>query len=322
MHDTLFKIGNLTVYSYGFMIAVGIIAAVVLFRVLCDRRKIDDKTYNFYLMNTMVAIAVGFGFAALYQMIYHAIETGRWEFNGITFMGGLIGAVLSFAVGTVFVAKVPVQRDFWRIANIITPCILIAHGFGRIGCFLAGCCYGVRTDSWIGVKFPFLSYKVVPTQLIEAIFLFILCGVTVLLLLKWKKEDWLMLIYLYSYAVFRFIIEFWRGDDRGGAGFLSPSQWQSFFMLAVAIALTVYIYVFKRRPFQKGFQWKWNREKPLPATEPPVLTDETAEPIDLFADEGTTVAQDNSGQANITETADTTAPPDTGTAAPQKDKPE
>ena len=108
---------------------------------------------------------------------------------------------------------------------MIAPiCITIAHGIGRIGCFLAGCCYGVQTDSWIGIDFPNDGLgKVVPTQLIEAIFLFLLTGILVILLLV-KKFRYNFLVYLGAYSVFRFILEFFRGDERGVAFALSPSQ--------------------------------------------------------------------------------------------------
>ena len=269
MHPILFKItDNLVLYSYGLMVAIGLIAAVVLFRILCDKAGIDDKAYNFYLMDAVVSIVIGFLAAALYQSVYYLIQTGEWSFGALTFMGGLIGGVACFILGAVFVAKPSVQRQFWRIANLIAPSILIAHAFGRIGCFFCFCCYGKKTDSWIGVQFPDMSYKVIPTQLIESAFLFILCAVLVVLLLKFKKENLLMLVYLYGYAVFRFILEFWRGDDRGGFFLgLSPSQWQSIVMLLVAVALTLYIYLFKRTPFAKGFAWKWTREKATSQTE-------------------------------------------------------
>lgn len=298
MHPILFKItDNIIIYSYGLMVAIGLIAAVVLFRVLCDKAKIDDKAYNFYLMNAVVSIVVGFLAAALFQSVYYYIETGKWSFGALTFMGGLIGGVACFILGTVFVAKQPIQQQFWRIANLIAPSILVAHAFGRIGCFLGGCCYGKATDSWIGVQFPYPHYKVIPTQLIESAFLFLLCAALIVMLLKFKKENLLMLTYLYAYSIFRFILEFWRGDDRGGflVG-LSPSQWQSIVMFLVAVALTLYIFVFKRIPMSKGFVWKWTKEKTPPVT---AEGDASGDPIEEQpASEETTQPQGEEDHAN------------------------
>lgn len=251
MHPILIKFSdNFVIYSYAFFVVIGLFAAVFLFRILCDKRKIDDKTYNFYVLTAIISIAAGFLFAMLFQSLYYFIETGTWSFGALTFMGGLIGGVVCFILITVFFAKPPVRRQFWRIANLISPAILVAHAFGRIGCFMNGCCYGRETESWIGVTFPGETHKVIPTQLIESIFLFLLCAALVVMLLKFKKESWLMLVYLYAYAVFRFILEFYRGDARGQfLGGISPSQWQSIVMLLAAAALTVYIYVFKKIPF-------------------------------------------------------------------------
>ena len=114
--------------------------------------------------------------------------------------------------------------DISEIVIIAPPAITLAHAFGRIGCFMAGCCYGKETDSWIGVQFPFLSYKVVPTQLLESIFLFILTGVLLLLVFKFKFK-YTFIVYLGAYSIWRFVIEFFRGDYRGSfLGIFSPSQ--------------------------------------------------------------------------------------------------
>ena len=115
--------------------------------------------------------------------------------------------------------------------------IVMAHGFGRIGCFFAGCCYGVPTDSFLGVTFPGHSHAVHPTMLYEAAFLFILFGVFTFLLFKYDfKHN--MSLYLVSYGIFRFLLEFIRGDHRGELlGFISPSQTWSALMVVLGVAL-------------------------------------------------------------------------------------
>ena len=115
-------------------------------------------------------------------------------------------------------------------------CITVAHAFGRIGCFFAGCCYGRETDSVLGVHFKYVSGNRLPTQLFEAAFLFLLFAVLTLLVLKWKCP-YTMSVYLVAYGIFRFIIEFFRGDDRGQifGGALSPSQVGSIVYLLLGI---------------------------------------------------------------------------------------
>ena len=137
-----------------------------------------------------------------------------------------------------------VSNKFINDILIIAPaCITLAHGLGRIGCFFAGCCYGVETDSIFGVKFPHLDHNVYPTQLYEAMFLIILTAILSLLAFKYKNK-YTMPIYLASYGVFRFLIEFLRGDDRGAFlfGIISPSQVFSIICLVISVGLTIYLH--------------------------------------------------------------------------------
>ncbi len=253
MHKILFKIGKLTVYTYGFLIAIGLVCAIVLFYFLSKKFKLSEKSFNFYSTNVIISIVIGFLFANLYQAIYDWIESGFKEFgfnSSMTFMGGLIGGVAAFIIITAVFAKGDTRKDFWKTANLMAPCIPLAHGFGRIGCFFAGCCYGKASVSPIAVKFPGMSYSVLPTQLFEAVFLFVLFGVLMFMLFKFKRIDLQLIVYLGSYAIWRFIIEYFRGDHRGEfIPGMSPSQAQSILMLLVAGALAFYIFYFDRIPF-------------------------------------------------------------------------
>lgn len=251
--NELLNIGDLTVYTYGFLIAIGLIAAFALFFFLTKIFKLDDKSFDFYSFNAIISIVVGFLFGCLFQAVYDWIDSGfkTFEFDGMSFMGGLIGGVALFLTITAVFAKGQTRKDFWKVANLIAPCITIAHGFGRIGCLFGRCCYGIPNDSFLSVKYDRFASPVLATQLLEAMFLFILTGILVFLLIKYKRIDLMLLIYLYAYAVWRFTIEFWRDDSRGAFIIpgLSPSQFQSIVMLLIAGALTLYIYYFDRIPF-------------------------------------------------------------------------
>ena len=116
-------------------------------------------------------------------------------------------------------------------------CILIAHAFGRVGCFFAGCCYGKETDSFLGVKFPNLPNPVHPTQLYEAAFLFLLFAICFILLMK-KDFKHNLTVYLIAYGIFRFFIEYLRADDRGEfIPGISPSQFWSILMVVIGVGL-------------------------------------------------------------------------------------
>ncbi len=236
MYPHLFGIEFLD--SYSVMMVLGILAAVLLFRTLCTIKKVDDKAYSYYSTAGLVSIAVGIFSAFLFQAIYDLIETGVFELSGLTFMGGLVGGVACFVAFGVFAKNETVKSAFFPVAELAVPCILLAHFLGRIGCFLAGCCYGKQSSH--GIFMPEVGAKVIPTQLYEAIFLLVLFGIILFLTLK-KSSAFNLIIYAISYSVFRFIIEFFRDDPRGAfLGALSPSQVQSLILFTVGVALLVY----------------------------------------------------------------------------------
>ncbi len=231
----------LNVHMYGIMIAVGILFAfLVLFR-YSKKLGLPGKLTDLVYYDGIVSILLGFGFAALFQATYNYIEHPENGFHlgeGITFLGGMIGGtVVYLIIWMIFRKKVP--GNLYDIMPVIPCMITVGHAFGRIGCFFAGCCYGKPTDSIFGVQFPGAYFeqlgKVHPTQLYEAAFLFVLFGVLTWLLLK-KKFQYTMTVYLASYGVFRFFIEFLRYDDRGQLGkLLSPSQTMSLVFLGLAV---------------------------------------------------------------------------------------
>ena len=136
--------------------------------------------------------------------------------------------------------------------NILITGVVLAHAFGRIGCFLAGCCYGIPTDSFLGVVFPhghahdaFPDTAIYPTQLFESLFLF---GLFFVLHFVKKLRNNEVEIYLIAYGTWRFLVEFIRGDDRGSLfGFITteynifptPSQYLSLLMIIGGIYLLV-----------------------------------------------------------------------------------
>lgn len=223
---------NLWIFdTYSIMMLIGIIFSFIIFIRYSNKHNLDKKYIYDILIISCISIIIGLCFAVIFQNIYNRNFT-----YSMTFYGGLIGGILSFIIlfKTIIKKKYP-NSDFTKDIYIIAPaCITMAHGFGRIGCFLAGCCYGVETNFILGVTFPNTLNKVHPTQLYEAIFLFTLS----IILIK-KNSIYSMPIYLFSYGIFRFFIEFLRGDYRGYYLFnLSPSQWISILAITISIILT------------------------------------------------------------------------------------
>jgi phosphatidylglycerol:prolipoprotein diacylglycerol transferase len=227
------------IHMYGVMIAVGILCAFLTLFYIAKRKGIDERFTDFLFYNGIASIAVGFGFATLFQATYNYIENPEAGFrlgSGMTFIGGLIGGVICF-LGVYFIFRKRYTTRLYEVISILPCSILIAHAFGRIGCFFAGCCYGKETDSFLGVRFPDLPHPVHPTQLYEATFLFLMFGITLYLVLK-KDFKHNLSLYLISYGIFRFLIEYVRGDDRGElVGFITPSQFWSVFMVLAGVAM-------------------------------------------------------------------------------------
>lgn len=274
MYPKLFSLfgGKVTIYTYSVCIAVGLIIGAVIFRLLSKRLKMSDKAYDFYSFLSILTVVVGFISAYVFQDLYNVMAgkgsnivndtknlfagKGFKMSGGITFMGGLIGGVVFFVLCTFLHKDKSVRDEFPLVSDIAAVVILVAHGFGRIGCFFGGCCYGKVTDSPFGINYPVDGVWQVryPTQLFEALFCFIAFAVFMLLILKTEKRGYMIALYAAVYSVFRFFIEFLRDDYRGGANIgISPSQVQSLVLIVVA---TAYILV--------KMLW-WDQRKKLPA---------------------------------------------------------
>lgn len=230
---------------YGIMVAVGVLAAFTVLFFYGKRMSFSQKFSDFLFYDGLFSVAVGMGSAALFQAVYNFIEdpSRGFRFDGsITFIGGLIGGAAFFLV-VYLIFKRRIDGKLSDALPIIPCAITIAHGFGRIGCFFAGCCYGRETDCFLGVKFPMLPRPVHPTQLYEAAFLFLLFAVMSYLVLK-KGFRHNMSVYLVSYGVFRFAVEFLRDDHRGElVDGVTPSQFWSLCMIIIGIVL---VFVMKR----------------------------------------------------------------------------
>lgn len=238
---------------YAWCLLAGAVSALVLARVLADKREVPVPLQTLILITAFFAIVGGYGSSILFQALYNLGETGVFslsENTGSTFYGGLIGGAAIFLCSYFFIGRavckeLPVQ--YFKTTTDFAACsIVLAHCIGRLGCFFAGCCYGKPTDAWFGIVFPSAGEKVIPTQLFECIFLLLLFAVLLVLFLKTDVSC--LGVYLTVYAVFRFVIEFWRGDDRGSLGIpLSPSQFIAIVLFAVGAACIALFAWRKRR---------------------------------------------------------------------------
>lgn len=237
-------------YMYGLMIAVGMLACFGVLYYYGKKKNIQGKFIDFIFFNAVIAIALGWGSATIFQATYNYIahpEQGFQLGKGFTFIGGLIGGVVSFLLGY-FLFRKKYENKLLDIISVAPCCILIAHAFGRVGCFFAGCCYGKPTDSFLGVQFPHLPTPVHATQLYEAGFLFLLFAILFLLVMK-KNFRHNLSVYLIAYGIFRFLIEYLRADSRGELlPGISPSQFWSILMVVAGVGVYFMLnYFYKKR---------------------------------------------------------------------------
>ena len=271
----LFTIFGQSVYLYGIFIAVGILACMFVFYLYTKKKGMDSDVQDFVFLVAVFAIGLGFLFAKLFQAFYDFLETGVFDFykSGITAMGGFIGGALVFLALYFGLGKFIFKRkkknlhlkEFNKIFCVAPCCIVIAHAFGRLGCLMAGCCRG----EYLGKNYVFggvymkphgaVAGYYVPTQLYEALFLFVLFAV--LSVMFFKKSNLIMHVYLIAYGVWRIFIEFFRRDERGAMVLgLAPSQWQSIVFIIIGIVLFVF-YAVKKIPYRNDYETVKKKEE-------------------------------------------------------------
>ncbi len=230
-------IGNFTLPVYGLCAMVGTILA--LLSVFCLRKKGSPLSEDNLLDALIWAILVGFVCAKLLYFIVEPPEMPHswhelWDLisAGLVFYGGLLGGLLGLAF-----VSLKTKKNLITYTDLMAPCFCLAHAGGRVGCLMAGCCYGMEYSGPCAVVLDGVSR--LPTQLMEAGFLVILSGILTLIFLKKPRRGTVTGWYMVLYAVWRFIIEFFRADERGAVGSLSTSQFISLFIFAFGLFLLI-----------------------------------------------------------------------------------
>lgn len=235
MHPTIFHIGPVPIQSYGLMLAIGFYICVELCK--RDGRKVGidpERISELALGCLLVGVA---GTRLLHMAMFPAEYSWSDPLGWIAvWRGGLVfqGAPPAMLAYLIWATR-RYGISFHQLMDIGVSYLVLAHAFGRIGCFLAGCCYGTRTSLPWGISFPkdspvyidhcqrhtefFLSspqwsYPVHPTQLYEAALLALLCaGLLWLRRLTHPKVGYVLPVYFIAYGIIRFCVEFFRGDN-------------------------------------------------------------------------------------------------------------
>jgi len=251
MHPILIKIGPVTIHTYGFLLAVGVLCGIGISILLAKREKLDTKILADFLF---YAILIGLVGAKLW---YFVTELGYFLENPgeipslITTAGTFHGGII---FGMIFVIWY-VRRhnlDFKVIGDVLLPGVALAHFFGRLGCFSAGCCWGkiapegcsyavTFEDPGSSVNPGFLGKPLYPTQLMEAALNLLNFIILFLVFRKKKFNGQVFALYIFNYSIIRFFVEFYRGDDgRGYISFLHLSVPQFVSVIGFIAAVVLY----------------------------------------------------------------------------------
>jgi phosphatidylglycerol:prolipoprotein diacylglycerol transferase len=252
VHPILFTSGSFRLPTYGVLLVLALLAAVVTADRLGRREGFDpDRTLDLSVWIIVTGLVGAKVLMVLTDWRYY------WEYPrellsastflaGGVFYGGFIAACL-FGLWYIRAHRL----SYGKVFDIYGPAVVLAQSIGRLGCFAAGCDYGKPTDSVLGVVFsnPLshqlsgvpLGIRLVPTQILESLATFLILGI---LLWRYRHKTFdgeIFLLYMALYGTARFFLEFLRGDEDRGFVFghlLSTSQLIALVMLATAVVVT------------------------------------------------------------------------------------
>jgi phosphatidylglycerol:prolipoprotein diacylglycerol transferase len=251
----LFHVGYFSIYSYGILTALGFLLAILWPTSLAKEEGLSETKMEG--LGLLIVLSAGVGSKLLTAWDYPGFYSSDWTHflsdqilgRGGVFYGGFLLAVACSAAYCRLV-----HLPGWQVADSVAPGLALAQGLGRVGCFLAGCCWGTPTELPFGVTFRSelahnltgvpLQVRLHPTQLYEAAL--VLLAIPFLMWLRKKRSFFgqVILVYVLFYAVARFFLEFLRGDPRGYHfnHLLSTSQLIGLFIIPLAIFLLFHLF--------------------------------------------------------------------------------
>lgn len=251
MKVDLFSVGPFTVHGYGLMIGIGVLCCIFMGMRRARKYKMREEA--------VIDIAL-FGLLAGFlgaKLLYILVEFETFLKDPLSVIGSegfvVYGGISAGVAAAILYCRI--KKDvFLEYFDLLCPCIALAQGFGRIGCFMAGCCYGRETDSFLGVVFPADSLapsgvKLLPTQLFSSAGDFAVMGILLWHYRRRKHVGDTGFLYMLLYGVGRFFLEFLRNDERGNVGSMSTSQFISLFIVTAALFLLLQN---KRKPELAG----------------------------------------------------------------------
>ncbi len=232
MHPILFTLGPFHLYSYGLMLAIGFLAAMSLAERQAPAAGLDPAKIQTVGLVALLAGLLGarISYVLLNLPLFsdQPLEIFRVDHGGLVFYGGFAAGLIA---GALYLRRAGLP--FWRTSDLMMPPLVLAHAFGRIGCFLNGCCYGKPSTLPWAVVFPGEAVARHPTQLYETAALIGIFFILRRIGRGGSRPGTVVLAYGLLYGVWRFLVEFLRGDNPIAAGGLTVFQWWSILLVVV-----------------------------------------------------------------------------------------
>lgn len=226
MKVDLFSIGKITIHSYGLLIAVGVILCLFIAMKRAGRLGLEpEKALDIGIL----CVVTGFVGAKLLFVLISIPEFVREPLKVLGSSGFVVyGGIVAGVIAAIIFCRVR-HLPFFRYFDLLMPSVAFAQGFGRLGCFMAGCCYGKETQLPIGVVFPEGSFAppgvpLLPTQLFSAAGDFAIAAVLFWFSRRAKHDGEVGALYLLLYGIGRFFVEFLRTNEQGGIGVFTTAQ--------------------------------------------------------------------------------------------------
>ncbi|HDP98690.1 MAG TPA: prolipoprotein diacylglyceryl transferase [bacterium] len=272
MHSKLFQIGPLEIHSYGLMLALSFLVGIYFSMYRAKKQAIDPNKIADLAIIIVISAILG---ARFLYVIFHLEEfSGHWldminpfqssgqvGIAGLTMLGGFVAAVV-FGILYLKIKKLPTLK----ITDITIPAVAIGIFLTRIGCYLNGCCFGLPTESALGVVFPsespagfcFPDQHIHPAQLYSSFY-----GLAIFLLLMFferhkKFDGFLLYLFFILYGVSRLVVDFYRYYENNmviiqlGNLPISVNQGISVLMILVGAGLITYNLKWKPKTSDAG----------------------------------------------------------------------
>jgi len=256
MHPVLLKLGPLTIHTYGFFIAIGFVTAIFIAKNESIKVHIDPEVMMDLCFYMLISGLIG---ARIFYVIIewdtfsnNLLEIFKIWHGGLVFFGGFI-----FSMFFCFFYVKKYKIDFLKTVDILAPCIAIAHAFGRLGCFSAGCCYGKACDLPWAVTFTHpqtLALQNTPLHPVQIYSAFMNLFIFIVLMYyrrSNKIDGMISVLYLFMYGIGRFLVEFFRGDDRGTFVFNAFSPAQFIGIMLIILSFILYIILKKKNNYSR-----------------------------------------------------------------------